>query len=305
MKIITKKIEDPILKNSLSKLKLLSKDSLWAYHPCVIKNRNNFYMFYTGKSLRRGISHHILLAKSSDLKNWEKCRDPEIIKTGNNGMWDSDFLAHAFVFQDKGKFIMLYDGSPRNNWLEEIGLAESKDLINWKKYKKNPVFRVGTNRWEKRHVSRCCIYKEKGSYYLYYAGHDGQCERIGLAKGKSIFKLKRFLNKPVLDLGNINEWDGKSISDPRVFKYRNKYIMFYTGMDEKGFERIGAALSEDLINWKKYKNNPILDVSRDGWDKVSACRGGVKVINDKIYLFYSGRRKLFYSIGLAAVDIHD
>lgn len=305
MKIITKKIAAPILKNSLSKLKLLDKDSLWAYHPCVIKNGKNYYMFYTGKSLKKGISHHMLLAKSTDLKKWEKYKNPEIIKTGDNGVWDSDFLAHAFVFRDKGKFIMLYDGSPKNNWLEEIGIAESEDLINWKKYEKNPVFRTGTNRWEKRHVSRCCVYKREGNYYLYYAGHDGQRERIGLAKGKNLFQLKRFLDKPVLDVGNNNEWDEKSISDPRVFKYKNKYVMFYTGMDKVGLERIGAALSEDLVNWKKYKNNPILDVSRDGWDKISACRGDVKVFDDKIYLFYSGRNRFFYSVGLASIDIHD
>lgn len=304
MKITVEKYSKPIILNSLAKINPFSFDSLWAYHPCVVERKGKYYLFYTGKSLKKGISHQLGLAESRDLEKWTKIKIP-FLKEGEDGEWDSDFLAHAFVFQDKGKFIMLYDGSPKNNWLEEIGLAESKDLIRWKKYEKNPVFKTGFNWWEKRHVSRCCVYKEKGNYYLYYAGHDGKCERIGLAKGKSLFHVKRFLDKPVLDLGKRNEWDGKSISDPRVFKYEDKYIMFYTGMDKKGLERIGVAISSDLINWKKFKNNPILDISQDGWDKISACRGDVKVFNNKIYLFYSGRKKLFYSIGLAIVNIHD
>lgn len=301
MKVKVVKLKNPVLAHS--KLNPKALDLFWAYHPCVVEKERKFYMFYTGKSIKRGISHHILLAKSSNLKHWRKIKG-EIITTGKNDDWDSDFLAHSYVFSDGEKFKMLYDGSRKENWLEEIGLAESRDLVHWKKYEKNPIFKVGKEWWEKRHVSRCCIYKEAESYYLFYAGHDGKVERIGIAKGKSLFNLKRVQKEPVLDLGKKGAWDDKSMSDPRVFKYKGKYIMFYSGISIKGIERVGIAVSHDLIHWKKYDKNPILDVSKEKWDGLSATRADVFQSEGKFYLFYSGRKnRFFYNIGMAEIGI--
>lgn len=303
MKIEIIKEEKPILKNSLVGPGIRNHDALWAYHPCVLQFKNKYYLFYTGKKVGLGIQHYTLLATSSDLHTWQRFSRNPILKEGNEEEWDSDFTAHAFVFKDKNKFYMLYDGSKKNNWIEEIGLAESTDLTVWKKSNQNPIFKVGKNWWEKRHVSRCCIFKEKGIYYLYYAGHDGERERIGLARGKSLLTLKRFLPTPVLDVGNKGEWDEKSISDPKVIKYKDKYLMFYSGIDTRGREQTGLAVSIDLIQWKKYDKNPVLRVSESGWDKVSATRADIKEINGSLYIFYSGRKKYFYSIGIAKIQI--
>lgn len=299
------KEEKPILFNSLHSFNAFKWDSLWAYHPSVIEFHNKYYLFYTGRGissnrLGMGIKDNIGLAISEDLKSWNKINNP-IIQTGKGDAWDSEFLAHCFVFKEKKKFYMLYDGSKKGNWLESIGLADSTDLIHWKKYD-NPIFKVSKNWWEKRHVSRCCIYKLEDTFYLYYAGHDGQRERIGLATGKSIFNLKRFGKNPVLDVGNENEWDARSISDPRILKYKDKYLMFYSGIDNNSRERMGVAFSKDLYAWKKYKK-PILDVSQKSWDRISAARSDIKIFNDKIYIFYSGKRKYTYSIGIAKISI--
>lgn len=302
MKIKVTKKEKPILKADIENFKLFSPDSLWAYHPCVIDKDGRYYMFYTGKKVGKGIAHYACLAISDDLESWKKEKSP--IDSGKNkNEWDSDFIAHPFIFKDGKKFYMLYDGSKKGNWLEEIGLAESHDLLNWKKYEKNPIFKVGKNWWEARHVSRCCAFKEEGKYYLFYAGHDGQRERIGLAIGKSLLSLKRFSNEPVLDVGKKGEWDEKSISDSKIIKYKGKYLMFYSGISSEEIERVGLAESLDLKRWKKYENNPILNVSLNGWDKISAARTDVKIFGGKIYIFYSGKRKYFYSIGMAKLLI--
>lgn len=259
-------------------------------------------MMYTGKSIGGGIGHHTLLATSNNLKDWKKEQDT-ILANGKKGEWDSDFTAHGFVFDGGKTFSMLYDGSKIGDWLEEIGLAQSRDLRHWVKYAENPVFKVGTSRWEKRHVSRCSIFTQKGEYYLYYAGHDGERERIGLATGKTLTSIAKRLPDPVLDVGGRGAWDEKSISDPRVVAWRGNYVMFYSGIDAKEIERTGAAESRDLIHWKKFAGNPILDVTPGGWDAISASRAFPFVDDSKITLFYSGRKNYFYSIGLADVSI--
>ncbi len=249
-----------------------------------------------------GINDNIGVAISKNLKEWKKMKDP-VIRRGKDGDWDSEFLAHCFVFKDRKKFYMLYDGSKKGEWLESIGLAESTNLTEWKKYKDNPIFRVSKNWWEKRHVSRCCIFKERDLYYLYYAGHDGERERIGMAKGRTLFTLSRFLDDPIIDVGKKNDWDERSISDPRVIKYKDRYLMFYSGIDKKGIERAGLAISKDLFSWKKYKKNPILDVSASSWDKISAARADIKMFSNRLYIFYSGRKNFFYNIGIADLEI--
>lgn len=302
MKFKVVKNGEPILSNSIHAMNPLKWDSLWAYHPCVIEHKGLYYMIYTGKSLKPGIAHNIGLATSSDLKSWKKERH-SILELGNSGAWDNDFIAHAYVFKEGSKFYMLYDGSRKGKWLEEIGLAESDDLRNWKKYRKNPIFKVGSLWWEKSHVSRCCVFKEKDKYYLYYAGNDGRSERIGLATGKNITSLKRYSEEPILNHGNSGEWDEKSVSDPRVIKSNKSYYMFYTGVSRNGIERIGVAISDNLYSWKKYSGNPILDVSLDLWDSISAGRGEIKLINNQLYIFYSGKKKHTYSIGSAEISI--
>lgn len=302
MKVSIIKYPEPIITAGIFRGQLFAPDALWAYHPVVVKKEKTYGMFYTGKSIGLGIRHHTLLATSNNLTDWKK-EASTVLPNGEEGEWDSDFTAHGYVFEEEKKFSMLYDGSRTGDWREEIGLAQSRDLVHWVKHVKNPIFRVGIFRWEKRHVSRCCIYKHEGTYYLYYAGHDGERECIGLATGTSLTKIAKRLSGPVLDVGGRGAWDEKSISDPRVIRWGGKFLMFYSGIDAKGIERTGVATSSDLIGWTKFVGNPILDVTPGGWDAVSASRAFPFTDGKKLFLFYSGRRKLFYSIGLAEVSI--
>lgn len=259
-------------------------------------------MIYTGKSMGWGVRHQTVLATSKNLKDWKKA-GKEILPAGQKGEWDSDFTAHGFVFGEGKKYSMLYDGSRIGDWLEEIGLAQSSNLRKWEKHRLNPIFGVGTLRWERRHVSRCSIFTQRGEYYLYYAGHDGERERIGLARGTSLTRITKRLPDPVLDVGGRGAWDEKSISDPRVVAWKGNYVMFYSGIDAKGIERTGIAQSRDLVHWRKFAGNPILDVTPGGWDAISASRAFPFVDDRKIALFYSGRKNYFYGIGLADVSI--
>ena len=302
MKITVTKYPKPVLSPGIFSGNLAAPDALWAYHPVVIKRGLRYFMVYTGKSIGLGIKHHTLIATSDNLNDWKK-EERVVLPAGKEGEWDSDFTAHGFVFEEGKTFSMLYDGSRVGDWQEEIGLAQSGDLRFWAKHTKNPVFRVGTSRWEKRHVSRCSIFKRQGEYHLYYAGHDGERERIGLATGKTLTSIAKRLPEPVLDVGGRGAWDEKSISDPRVIQWRGEYLMFYSGIDGKGIERTGVATSPDLIHWRKYADNPILDVTGGGWDSISASRAFPFVENNRITLFYSGRKKYFYGIGMAGVAI--
>lgn len=78
--------------------------------------------------------------------------------------------------------------------------------------------------------------------------------------------------------------------------------MFYSGIDRNNIERTGVAESFDLHTWNKYPK-PVLDVSPASWDSISTARSDIKIINNNLYIFYSGKKTLFYKIGLAKLKI--
>lgn len=277
------------------------------YHPQIIEHENNFYLIYTGTTSAKALCfrHDIGLATSNDLSEWKRYRNNPILSPGKKGEWDGDLVAHSFIIKKEEQYFMFYDGSPKGNWHEGIGVAISDDLIHWQKYEKNPVLKSGDFWWDKNHVSRCCVFSDKGKYYMFFAGHDGTCERIGIAKSDDLLSWKKISSDPVLDLGQQGDWDDFHISDPRVLKVDDLYLMFYSGYDckeKKG--RLGLAYSRDLISWQRFKDNPIMDTGKKGdWDDNEAARASMLKTGEKYYLAYSGGRGCFFNIGLRELNL--
>lgn len=279
------------------------------FHPQVLKKDGQYYLFYTGQTSIKQLSLRldIGLAISEDLKNWIRYSHNPILSPGKKGSWDSELVAHSFIIKKDNLYYMFYDGSPSREWREEIGLAVSKDLIRWEKYKNNPVLKSNDYWWDKAHVSRCCVFQEKNKYYIYFAGNVGKNhyqERIGLAISEDLVSWKKICREPVLNLGQKDEWDGFHIADPRVIKINDLFLMFYTGYDLKKRGRIGLAFSQNLINWTKFKLNPVLNVGKRGeWDCDEACRADIFQDQDKYFIIYSGRKGFRFKIGLAKIKM--
>jgi len=65
--------------------------------------------------------------------------DNPVIKVGEKGMWDDQTLGCFTVLDDGDKFYF-YSGGTQYGKPKNIGMATSKDGINWTKYEKNPLF---------------------------------------------------------------------------------------------------------------------------------------------------------------------
>ena len=284
----------------------------WVYHPKIIEKAGKFYMFYSGKSglnflgnVKINMRQDIGLAISNDLSRWERYKeDPIFYPSSNKKDWDSGLVCHSYILKEAGKYYMFYDGSSIGNWKESIGIAKSNDLINWERIDKNPVLESGSFWWDSIHVSRCCVIKkEDGNFYMLYAGNDGICERIGAARSKDLINWDKFIREPVIDLGPKGSWDDTYVSDPKILKVKNYYLMTYTGYQgDRGCT--GLAYSKDLINWNRFPLNPILEAGPKGsWDQDESARADFVTLNNEYYLFYTGKNGFFYSNGFAKLDI--
>lgn len=83
------------------------------------------------------------------------------------------------------------------------------------------------------------------------------------------------------------------------FCYRQSFD-FRTNKD-RGY-RIGHAHSDDLADWKRDDDNPLLDVTPGSWDSDMLCYPHVFECDNDVYLLYNGNEFGRYGFGLAVLE---
>ena len=88
-------------------------------------------------------------AVSRDLVHWNIL--PDAVQAGEAGAWDDRAVWTGCVVERQGTFYLFYTGlnNSENGKVQRIGLAQSQDLIHWKRYKDNPVLEADPRWYEK------------------------------------------------------------------------------------------------------------------------------------------------------------
>jgi len=101
----------------------------------VYVENEEIHLFYLTLPNHDIIGHAI----SRDGLNWREL--PDALHTGAPGFCDDDMLWTMSVFRDKNQYYMFYTALSKadKGQIQRVALATSKDLINWKRYPKNPI----------------------------------------------------------------------------------------------------------------------------------------------------------------------
>lgn len=191
----------------------------------------------------------------------------EPIKCIGNGTGDNDFdrgfMESCSVFWDSNKLMygMTYTGY--TTWQDEnsvgnIGLAWSKDLINWKK-DNEPIMRPseieGTPDFAS--VTASYVFIKDGIYYLFYLGcsekgYEKGIKSLCLATGTDLHNLTRYENNPIISpSGTDGSWYKTALWHPYIMEFGGIYYLFINGTGSG--EEIGYGMSRDLINWTMFE----------------------------------------------------
>ena len=195
------------------------------------------------------------------------------------------------IFRKDGKWIMSYlifDGRGYETWL-----AESEDLLNWKNKGRIMSFSSDTTRWDcnqKAGYISLQDYKWGGSYEMdqfdskywmsYFGGGTKGYEAGALSIGMAYTELNpatvhewKYLDKPVLTAtdGDVRWWENRKLYKSTTIWDKAKttgypFVMYYNANGDSAknniktrwYERIGMAVSENMIDWKRIQTEPLV-----------------------------------------------
>jgi predicted GH43/DUF377 family glycosyl hydrolase len=215
------------------------------------------------------------------------------------------------IFRADNKWFMMYVAISDGVGYETF-LASSDDLLNWKKLGKIMSFtKDGWDAWQADGGLSLVNYKwggdlalEKydGKYWLSYIGgalkgYETDPLSIGIAWTKTPTEARewtRIPQNPVLSPkdADVREFERKTLYKSTIIHDKAQtlgvpFVMYYNAKVKNGYERIGMALSTNMVNWTRFGTNHVLangEAKRNGF---SADPQIVK-IGDVWVMFYFG-----------------
>jgi predicted GH43/DUF377 family glycosyl hydrolase len=204
---------------------------------------------------------------------------------------DSKKIDCPSVFRQGESWYMTYlvfDGRGYETWL-----AQSNDLLHWKTKGRLLSFTKDTTVWDAQQKAGYIALQDpqwEGSYklqrynnkyWLSYFGGNVQGYEAGLLSLGMAYTTKdpstphewRRLPNPILSSKDAHTrwWENKKQFKSTVLWDKQKttghpFVMYYnangdTAVDNKKtrwFERIGMAVSDDMVHWKRYNNEPVV-----------------------------------------------
>ncbi len=110
------------------------------------------------------------MSRGFDRNSWKQVSKEPLLKP--ELPWEINCIEAATVFEDHGKFYMFYAGA-YNHEGQQIGLAMSKDLVNWKRTSDEPVLaKGGAKDWNATESGHPGVFIDSdGTKWLFYQGN--------------------------------------------------------------------------------------------------------------------------------------
>lgn len=104
-------------------------------------------------------------------------------------------------------------------------------------------------------------------------------------------EIKRWPGNPILSTRD-NYWEAVQVRNPAAYRDNGKTWLLYTAsgeMEVKQEIRLGLAVSEDGYHFERVSDEPIVDVSAEGFDAGSVEDARIAKFDDTYYITYAAR----------------
>ena len=183
-------------------------------------------------------------ATSKDGLSWERHPD--------NPIYTEHWVEDVTVVKNDGVYYMFAEGKN-----DQAYLLTSADRIHWTDRGKLDIRMVNGDPIAPGAYGTPAAYFEDGTWYLFYERED---EAIWLATSKDMKTWTHVQDEPVIRRGP-GAYDQAMIALDQIVKHKGRYYAYYHGLipDSSPQEWTSAvAVSDDLIQWEKFRDNPIV-----------------------------------------------
>ena len=201
-------------------------------------------------------------ARSRDLRTWERVGAVLSPTDAGAGAWERGGLYKSWLMEHDGLFYVFYNAKDVDDygsvvvpppWIEQTGLAVSRDLVTWERYALNPVLSAGApGAFDERFASDPCVLRDGDVWVMFYFGlaTDGHA-REGYATSRDLRTWVKS-DEVLLDVGPAGSIDSLHTHKPAVITWNGRLEHYYTAV----------ALQEEPVLVSGYAQQELRGIAR-------------------------------------------
>ena len=217
------------------------------------KKDGKFYSLYGayprqgGYELRPGYEG---VALSEDGFTWRRAKEEPILSIYQEDCaeWEKDCIYQPWLIEHKDMYYNFYNAA--DGQIEQVGVAISSDLLNWKRHKHNPVIPIGPKgSYNEKFSSDSKIFWDKDHWVSFFFGVGNGGAHVMVAFSRDLYSWTVDPGPIYKAGGNPSGLDGKYAHKiSLVWNPENEtYYMFYCAVDKNKMRGIGL-ITSDLLD---------------------------------------------------------
>ena len=142
--------------------------------PRVLKKRDGKYWSLYGAYPRQG-GYELRpgyegVACSDDAMTWQRAKENYILSVHDSDCktWEKDCIYQPWLVEYEGRFYDFYNAA--NGEYEQLGMATSSNLLNWKRTGDNPVIRNRKEGYDEKFCSDGKVFRDGDHWTMFYFG---------------------------------------------------------------------------------------------------------------------------------------
>lgn len=169
-------------------------------------------------------------SEDEELLEWHRLEKP-VFSWRDGADWEKGGLYKACLIRENGQFYLFYNAKDtQKRWIEQTGMAMSKDLMHWERCPQNPLLKVRPKEsWCSRFLSDPYIVKDGDTYLDFFFGYDGKVfkhAQDGLALSKDLIHWEQ-VEEPIIPHGAEGEIDEGHCHKAAIVYYNDTLYHFY------------------------------------------------------------------------------
>ena len=209
----------------------------------ILRERDQYHLWYTGYN--EGESGMKLLGYATSTDGIEWARHPQ------NPLCRDDWVEDMCVVKHQGLYYMFAEGRD-----DVAHMLTSNDRINWVDQGSLDIRYLDGRPLSPGPYGTPTVWIEGDTWYLFYERND---EGVWLASSSDHRTWVNVQDDPVLSRGP-ESYDRQAVALNQIVRHEGKYFAYYHASAHQPWRdwSTNVAVSDDLVHWQKYSENPIV-----------------------------------------------